>query len=198
MSDDGGPATMAEGDNHQVAAEEQDVVKRIRHCYNVPQGSVARSADIHKMKLIIVACACATKNISTIEKAPEECRACVHNFKELLGKLKSANMVSVAIETELRKPIKGCNKAALVAKAIEEIPGCPHGATLWTKWGVIKSKLMNEILQNCIDKDNSEEKLGSGKGLTDMWNLVMVKIYMDSAAHVSFVHLCLSCVALDV
>jgi hypothetical protein len=197
MSDDGGPATMAEGDNYQVAVEEQDVVKRIRYYYNIPQGSVVRTADLHKLKLTIVAYACATKNISTIEKAPEKYRACVHNFKELLGKLKSANMISVDIETELRKPIKGCNKATL-AEAILEIPGYPQGGTLWTKWVVIKSKLMNAILPNCIDKDDWEEKLGSGKGLTDMWNLVMVKIYMGSAAFVSSAHLCLSYVVLDI
>jgi hypothetical protein len=55
MSDDGSPAAMAEGDNCQVAVEEQDVVKRVRCCCNVPQGSVVRSADIHKLKLTIVA-----------------------------------------------------------------------------------------------------------------------------------------------
>jgi hypothetical protein len=92
---------------------------------------------------------------------------------------------------------QGCDKTTL-AEAVEEIPGCPHGATLWTKWAVIKSRLMNEILPNCIDKDNWEEKFGSGKGLTDMWNLVMVKIYTVSTGCVSFVNLCLSRVALDV
>jgi hypothetical protein len=53
---------------------------------------------------------------------------------------------------------------------------------------------MNAILPNCIDKDDWEEKLGSGKGLADMWNLVFVKIYMGSLAYVNFAHLYLSVV----
>ena len=133
------------------------------------------------MKLMIVAFACATKNISTIEKAPEKFQACAYNFKELLGKLRRSNMITVAIERDLRKPIKGCNKTTL-HDSIQEVPDYPHGSTLWTKWGVIKSKLMNVIIPNCLDKEEWEEKLGSGKGLSDMWNLVLVKIYMGTPA----------------
>jgi hypothetical protein len=145
---------------------------------------------VHELKLTIVAFACAmsaTKNISMIEKAPEKVRACAYNFKELLGKLKRVNMITAAIETELRKPIKGCNKTTL-EESVLEIPDYPHGVTLWTKWAVIKSKLMNVSIPHCLGKEEWEEKLGSGKGLTGMmWNLVLVKIYMGSPAYVSFV-----------
>jgi hypothetical protein len=113
MSDNGGPVTTAEGDNYQVAVESQDVIPQIRYYYNIPQGSVVHHLDVHKLKLTIVAFACATKNISTIEKAPKKFRACAYNFKDLLGKLKRANMITAAIETELKKPIRGCNKSTI-------------------------------------------------------------------------------------
>ena len=48
MSDNGGPVTIAEGDNYQVAVECQDVIPRIRYYFNIPQGSVVRHADVHR------------------------------------------------------------------------------------------------------------------------------------------------------
>jgi hypothetical protein len=77
--------------------------------------------DVHKLKLTLVAFTCATQNISTIEKASEKFRAFTFNYKDIICKLKSANMLTVVIETKLRT----------LSRAVIRLPSTNQFRKLW-------------------------------------------------------------------